>query len=509
MNSILQKADFTIPARQSSAAIIIFIFKFANQTIRKGWAALVPIYFALRKASLVDWQIFLIASLIVIGYFLFSYLSYQRFFYYVKEDQIIIEEGIIYKHKISLPFDKIQTINFKENIIHQALGVISLQIDAAGSKKEEISLEALSKKRANEFRDYILERRKSIKTSEADDTSTMPGTKVLTGGRLVLQLNPVDLFKVGISQNHLRSIAIFTVFVWNLYDQASKQLEKQFDFDGDEKLEEISNFVGQDLAGRLGIFVIVVLALSLVVSMVFTFFKHFNFQLLASEDGLKKRYGLFERREQATTFGKIQSVTWGDNPLRKIFGLFVMRLYPASSGELNRKKSIHIPGCYQPEIDDLIHEIYGPQQAINYTIHKKSKLFVFRGLVLFAILPAVLLTTLVSIQYGLAGLYALLWIPVCYTLLVVHYNKWNLFMSEEIIKIQSGIFSHQNKMIQIRKVQAVGLSQSPYQQRKNLATVTLYSAGRNIAIDFLPVGLAWQLNNYMLYKIESSHQSWM
>ncbi len=513
MNQSFPSTDFTIPARQSSAAILIFIIKFANQTVRKAWAGLVPLYLALRKASLVDWQIFLMVAVVVSLYFLFSYLSYQRFFYYVKGDEIIIEKGVLYRKKISLPFNKIQTINFKENILHQVLGVTAVQIDAAGSKTEEISVEALSKSKANAFRDYVMKRKDAVALTAVDTVNEEQQKEIheveASVGNTLLKLGPVDLFKVGISQNHLRSMLIFTVFVWNIYDQISKQLEKQFEIDNEEKIQEFSNFVGSDILGRLGIFVIVVLLLSLIVSMGITFFKHFNFQLLASSVGFKKHFGLFERREQSATFNKIQSISWGDNPVKKLFGLFVVKLYPASSGETTTKKSIQIPGAYRQHVDAIIEELYGSQNEIIYTEHKKSTLFLQRGFFLFALFPGILLSIILYIQYDFMGLFGLLWIPFCYLFLLVHHKKWRLFMSENLLRVQSGIFSHQYKMIDIRKIQAVTLKQSPYEKRKDLGALELHSAGRNIVIDFLPLPIIKQLESYILYKIESSTRSWM
>ena len=238
------------------------------------------------------------------------------FFYYILGDEIIIEKGILYKTKISLPFDKVQTINFKQNILQQALGVLTLQIDSAGSSKDEISLEALSESRAKQFRDYILDRRDAIEPVIDGDNKPIEDSvrddylKEKRKARTLLQLRPIDLMKIGISQNHLRSMAIFAAFVWNIYDQIKKQLN----FDEDEKIEEITGFIGNEWLGRLGLVVIVVLILSLIVSLGIAFFRNFNFHLIETGDAIKKRYGLFERHEQSTTLKKIQSISWGDNP---------------------------------------------------------------------------------------------------------------------------------------------------------------------------------------------------
>lgn len=511
MNTVTPNTDFTIPARQSRAAIIIFILKFINNTFRKGWALLVPAFFALRKLSLDDWQIYLLGAMVAAFYIIFSYWSYQRFFYYIQGDEIIIEKGVLYKTKISLPFDKVQTINFKQNILQQALGVLTLQIDSAGSSKEEISLEALSENRAGQFRDFILDRKGMVGTKvESQDRllENVTGesiSKETVEGKSLLKLKPIDLIKIGISQNHLRSMAIFAAFVWNIYDQVKKQLN----FDEDEKIEELTGFIGNDLLGRLGLMVVIVLILSLIVSLGIAFFRNFNFHLMETGDAIKKRYGQFERHEQSTTLKKIQGISWGDNPIKKLFGLFVFRMYPAAGSEAGRKKTITIPGCYKGHIKSVIELIFGNQDGVEYSRHQMSRLFIGRYVLFLGVLPAIFLAAITYILNGLSGLFFLLWVPVVLIAVLIYYKKWRLYISENILRIQYGLFSHQNKMMYLHKVQAVKLSQSPFQKRKKLAALELYSAGRNFTINYLSYELALQLQNYILFKVESNKESWM
>ncbi|MDN5212559.1 PH domain-containing protein [Fulvivirgaceae bacterium BMA12] len=512
MNTITPDPDFSLPSRQSRAAIVIFVLKFVNNTFRKGWAALVPIFIALRKFSLEDWQIYLLATVIVLIYISFSYLSYQRFYYYIMGDEIIIEEGVLYRTKTSLPFDKVQTINFKQNILQQVLGVLTLQIDSAGSSKQEINLEALKENRAKQFRDYILDRKEKVAPSgtlekriaesgsdREEDVDEKRKEKTL------LHLKPIDLIKIGISQNHLRSIAIFGAFVWNTY----AQLKEQLDFDEDEKIDQLTGIIGSEWLGRLGLLIAVALILSLIVSLGITFFRNFNFRLTETSDGIKKRYGLMERHEQSTTLRKIQSISWGDNLIKKIFGLFVFRMYPAASNELSRKKTISVPGSYQKHVNALIDLIFGEQAAVDYSRHRMSKFFIQRTTLFFGLLPAVLLAIVTYFFWGPYSAFFLLWFPLALAATIVYYKKWMLYISEEVVRIQYGVFSHQNKMIRLSKVQAVRLSQSPFQKRKNLAALDLYSAGRNFSFSYISYELALQLQNYILYKVESSTDKWM
>jgi putative membrane protein len=63
--------------------------------------------------------------------------------------------------------------------------------------------------------------------------------------------------------------------------------------------------------------------------------------------------------------------------------------------------------------------------------------------------------------------------------------------------------------MEIYKVQAVKLNQSFYQWRKDLATLTLYTASGDIKIPFIPIEKARQLRDYLLYRVETDQRTWM
>ncbi|WP_424288599.1 PH domain-containing protein [Daejeonella sp.] len=52
-------------------------------------------------------------------------------------------------------------------------------------------------------------------------------------------------------------------------------------------------------------------------------------------------------------------------------------------------------------------------------------------------------------------------------------------------------------------MQSVKISQSPYQQRKFLADLSLHTAGGTITAPYIPLEAARELQNFALFKIES------
>ena len=89
------------------------------------------------------------------------------------------------------------------------------------------------------------------------------------------------------------------------------------------------------------------------------------------------------------------------------------------------------------------------------------------------------------------------------------YKKWRYFFYEEGLQTISGVIERVHKVLLHRKAQGVRLKQSPYQRRKNLATIILHSASGDVNIPYIKMEHALQMKNYILFKVESSRRKWM
>ena len=146
--------DFLLePRRQSSIAIFLILLKSFRVILSQAWPIFIALIFNPTKSK--DTYFALVIIGITAASAIRSIILYFKFYYYVKDDELIIEKGIFQKTKLNVPFDRIQTINFKENILHQFFNVVSLEIDTAGSKGNELSITALKKDKAIAIREFL------------------------------------------------------------------------------------------------------------------------------------------------------------------------------------------------------------------------------------------------------------------------------------------------------------------------------------------------------------------
>ncbi|MEM6724227.1 MAG: PH domain-containing protein, partial [Bacteroidota bacterium] len=171
------------PNRQSQVAMLLILLRLFRTIIRQAWPILLVLLINPSRNSnnWIAWVVIGIASLSAI----LSIISYFKFYYYVQDDELVIEKGIFNKVKLNVPFDRIQTVNFNQSIIHQLFDVVELEVDTAGSNKKEYAISALGKDRAQAIRSYLI---RQSQHSEASDLEVV--LPAAPSDELLLQLKP-------------------------------------------------------------------------------------------------------------------------------------------------------------------------------------------------------------------------------------------------------------------------------------------------------------------------------
>src|SRR6187399_2446127 len=157
--------DFSQPQRQSPKAILLILLKYIRIFITTLWPILLIILINPRSNKGI-----LITSLVIAVTFIslvYSILSYTRFYFFIQDNKVCVRSGVIRKKTLNVPFDRIQSVDFKQNLLHQFLNVVSVQVDTAGSKGSELELDAVDLKRAEELREIVLAYKR--KTIEGDE----------------------------------------------------------------------------------------------------------------------------------------------------------------------------------------------------------------------------------------------------------------------------------------------------------------------------------------------------
>ena len=170
--------------------------------------------------------------------------------------------------------------------------------------------------------------------------------------------------------------------------------------------------------------------------------------------------------------------------------------------------------CESNQLPGLCHEIFGDENA-GAVLNPEDPAFqaiesqYFRSrFLLTGFLPAVTLTTLMSVPMGLYALAFLLWIPVNAIGVWHQYKRYGVLLTQDGIVLRRGFLGFRVTAFLHRKVQRISVTQTAPQRRKGLATIRFYLASGSIKIPYVDFAMANDLRDFVLYRIESSQIAW-
>ncbi|HUR11242.1 MAG TPA: PH domain-containing protein [Flavitalea sp.] len=485
----MKSESWEIPQRQSAAGLLIFIIRSVITVLKAAWPFLAVILFRGKSKSGNEFLFLLIAvSLFVL---VRSILGYYFFRFFISGTDLIINKGMIRKKTITIPLEKIQSVNSEQTLLHQIFQIVRLRIDTAGSDKTEATIDAIEIKKAAAFRSYLL------KESEVGQHGTSGETP-----SYLIRLSVTDLLRLGISSNHFQTFFIVLAFAISFV----QNLEEIFGQKVISYLQENSAYLSLQATLLLAIAVLLV---SIFVSVFRTWFRFFDFQLTEDSHGFRLRSGLLNTKQQLVPPRKIQFFSWKANWLRRQINLYTLDFHQASKDAVSRKQRITVPITSPAMIDTLLNSYHKDIRQSADSMHSIHAAYAWRRTLLPGVPVVVLLGLILIPLLSWSVIWLLLFLPVQYISAWFYRKHFRIYIAENALEIVSGVWGRKIKLMRWEKLQLCELRQSIFQRRKGLATVLLRTAGGTMKIPFIPLSLSHMLCNYALYKTERSNESWM
>lgn len=482
---------FSAPQRQHITGLLIILLKQYRLAISNTLPLLVVLFFKEKTTIYVYYGI----GLFLLIYTALAVLKYLNIKYFIKNEELIYQSGIFTKKKITIPFDKIMNIDYEQNVVQQILEVAKLKVETAGSNKEEIELYALQLDTINDIRTIIFENKdiskSHNKTNSNDEFNTLPENSLQK--QLIFRLSMLNLLKSGLTANHLKTGLFIIAIIFSF-----GQRMREWSILGDYEEYEESIFKFMSTIKVAFIFIVIFLLISVIVSMFRQLITYFDLEFYRTSDGFYITSGLFNKRLTAVKDQKIQSISFKQNILRKLIGMYDFNIQKIG----NYRHRTNIPGMGIEHVLETVDILYPNFSQRNFEMSSISPYYFKRAVLYLCGLAILIILPLFWFQnFFLIGI-LLIFVSFMMLSFYLKSKKMQYGLDNVYVLVKGGRFGTSQKIIPISKIQKVSVTDSPYQRRKNLRSLVVTDGGGNTTIPFLDQSTAQELKEYLIYQIE-------
>ena len=384
---------------------------------------------------------------------------YRRFEYDLTPDTLDIDSGVLSRRAREIPYERIQNVDVSQNVIQRALEIAELRVETAGGSQTEATLRYVDEDEAARLK-AELGRRKRGESGEA--------------GRGEPEAEPeTTLFEMSSRELGVLSLVSMDVRFVPLLFLGLSVFAPSLTAGVDPRT------ISPLLLGPL--YTVGAVAVLAFISGVAAVLNYYDFELSGTADEFRYERGLLQRYSGTIPREKVQSLTIRENVLARLVDHASLDIetagYAPGSGNQRGSQAI-VPLAQRDHAMALAHEVADFGELSFERPPKRARLrYVARYSIVVAVLTglayaAVTFTGLTGPWWALLGLLAV--VPVAAHL------KWRNLgyaLLDDYIVTRQGFWSRRIQVVPYYRVQTVFSSATIFQRRRDLATLTVDTAG--------------------------------
>ena len=425
---------------------------------------------------------------------LYSVIYSFGFRYHLGASELVVREGIFFRTERHVPYERIQNVVQKRNLLHRAFGVCELVLESAGSGKPEAKMSVITLADAARI-ERLLRGRAAASPEAADGEAATPP---------LLALRWRELVKLGLVTNR-GAVAIGAAFaLWWQFEPWENRATRDAlrSFAGavsgwDDWVAGPATIVGGALLAVL-LFVVVLKAISVVAAIV----QFHGFTLTRDDERVATVAGLLTRHAASARRDKIQRLVFAEGWIARRMGLRQLACDVAAgatddANEASRLKWL-APIATPAEVERIVAEA-APGLGIEglewRPIHPRA----WRRMVK----PPLVIWTVVSIAptivfgWGVLAIWSLL---MAYSVLEARGSARfaGYALAGDVFAYRAGWLTRHWAITRLEKGQSVRVTHSPFDRRAGMANVALDTAGTSsmgfaLRVPYLPENEAREL----------------
>lgn len=396
----------------------------------------------------------------VVGY---AVAYYRRFEYELTADTFDIRSGVFGRREREIPLHRIQNVDISQNVVQRALGIAEIRLETAGASGAEAQLKFVGVDRANQLQGEISRlRRAGDDGDEAADAEFETVFEISDRELGLLALTSADAQLIPLL---FLGVSVFMPTLGSVFG-----------------VEWLSFVPGPGLGRVFGALLSVVgILLFAVVYGAINAATYYGFTLRRAPEEMRYERGLLQQYSGTIPLSKVQSLTIRENVLARALGYASLDIETAgqSGGEGNSGGSQSaVPLAERSRVLELTNSV---EAVGDLSFERPPKRARERYAVRYAIVVAVVVALLYLIQ-RVAGITLYWWVPLFVLLLVplAAHLKWKsrgYHLGEDHVVTRNGFWVQELKIVPYYRVQTVLSTETVFQRRRHLGTVTVDTAG--------------------------------
>ncbi|WP_293029081.1 PH domain-containing protein [Natronococcus sp.] len=396
---------------------------------------------------------------------------YERFRYELTADTFDVASGVLARRDREVPLRRIQNVDVRQPVLSRLFGLAAVHIETAGGGQTEVSLQYVEEEEARRLRRQL--RRGAQAEGDEDDESVASEARDADDEdeeELLFEIQP-------------RELAILSVFTIDpgasLLGGIALSFLSGFDPTTLIPADLVDGLPGAE-GGLVALAWLVVLFLlaAWAVSAVLTFNRYYGFRLTRVGDELYYERGLVQRYSGTIPLEKVQTLTITERVPFRWFGYGALAVETAgyAPGQGSRGTESAIPLAGYDRVVGLARSIepFGEVDLEDPPKRSRERYGVRYLLVVGALVAgAYLVTTVTVLERWYLPAVLLVLVPVAAHL------KWRNRghqLGDRYFLARTGFWRRTTKVVPYYRVQAVVHTQSIFQRRRRLASVTADTA---------------------------------
>jgi membrane protein YdbS with pleckstrin-like domain len=124
--------------------------------------------FGISNGELIILLLFTVIFLVVVINTVYNYLYYKTYYFNIKDDLLVIREGVFLPDEISIPYNRIQDIYVDRDTLDLILGLYDVHVSSATvTSEKDAHIDGVTNANAVKLKEMILEKVKEASSQES------------------------------------------------------------------------------------------------------------------------------------------------------------------------------------------------------------------------------------------------------------------------------------------------------------------------------------------------------